>query len=143
MSTEAEHAWRATYHAYMRLAPAIDKELKKSAGLTYSEYEILGQLKAATGPVRMADLASHVAVTRTHASRLIDSLEDAGLAKRENNPGDRRSILVSITGDGLRRLQESASAVDSVFAETVGTQVEALELLQLAARVDRSAADEV
>lgn len=143
MSSEAEQAWRAIYRAYTRLAPTIDKGLKASVGLTYSEYEALSQLNAATGSVKMTDLASYVAVTRTHASRLIDSLELAGLAKRESNPDDGRSLLVAITSDGVRRLQESVSAVESVLAENVGSRVSAKELRQLAAWVDQAIPREV
>ncbi|UTT63676.1 MarR family winged helix-turn-helix transcriptional regulator [Microcella humidisoli] len=142
MSTEAEQAWRAIYRAYMRMAPTIDKELKKLAGLTYSEYEVLAQLKAAAGPMKMAELASHVAVTRTHASRLIESLKDAGLATHEKNPYDGRSFLVAITTEGLRRLQESASAVESVFAESVGSFVSASELSQLTAWANHAVAND-
>jgi len=142
MPSEAEKAWRAIYRAYTRLAPTIDKQLKASVGLTYSEYEALVQLKAAAAPVKMADLASYVAVTRTHASRLIDSLELAGLAKRESNPDDGRSFLVAITSDGARRLRESAAAVESVFDESVGSRVSARELQQLMAWVDRAIAIE-
>lgn len=142
MSTEAEQAWRAIYRAYMRLAPAIDKELKTLAGLTYSEYEVLAQLKAAASPMKMAELASRVAVTRTHAGRLIDSLKDAGLATHEKNPDDGRSFLVAITSEGVRRLRESAGAVESVFAKSVESRVSAMELQQLTAWVDRAIANE-
>lgn len=143
MSSDGELAWRAIYHAYTRLAPTIDKRLKALVGLTYSEYEALCQLESATGPVKMVDLASQVAVTRTHASRLIDSLELAGLAKRASNPDDGRSLLVAITEAGERRLQETASAVESVFAESIESVMTGEELQHLAARVDQLIVREV
>lgn len=142
MSSEAEQAWRAIYRAHTRLAPTIDQRLKAAVGLSYSEYEALSQLKAASGPVKMADLASYVAVTRTHASRLIDALEFAGLVKRESNPDDGRSFLVTITTDGVRRLRECASAVESAFTESFGSRVSGEELQQLLAWVNRLIANE-
>jgi len=140
MTSEAEQAWRAIHHLHTRLAPSIDKRLKSSIGLTYSEYETLSQLKMAAGPVKMADLALFVAVTRTHASRLIDELELVGLAKRESNPDDGRSFLVGITSDGIRRLAESAPEVERIFAESFGSRVSAKELLELAKGVERAVA---
>lgn len=142
MSSEAELAWGAIYRAHTRLAPRIDKELKQSIGLTYSEYEALSELQAAGGPVRMADLASRVAVTRTHASRLVGALKLAGLVNREVNPDDGRSQLAWITDDGARRLQESSAAVKSALAQSIGGQVSVDELRQLAALLDKAVAYE-
>jgi len=133
---ESEQAWRAISRAYMRLAPTIDKRLKALIGLTYSEYEALSQLNSATQQMTMADLASRVSVTRTHASRLIDSLEAAGLARRESNPDDGRSFLVQITKDGMLQLQKHASTVQSVFAdlpESLAAVVAAQDLEELVA----------
>jgi DNA-binding MarR family transcriptional regulator len=140
MSSDAEQAWRAIYRAYTRLAPTIDKGLKAAVGLTYSEYEALSQLGAAARPLTMADLATRVAVTRTHASRLVDSLEHAGSAKRESNPDDGRSILVSISEEGARRLQASQSTVQSVLGEIIGSSTSRSELRDLAAGVDKASA---
>lgn len=140
MSSEEEQAWRAIYRAHTRLAPTIDQRLKAAVGLSYSEYEALSQLKAASGPVKMADLASYVAVTRTHASRLIDSLELKGLAKRESNPDDGRSFLVAITNEGAQRLQATSTEVESVFAELFGNKLPGPEVRHLTAWVDQALA---
>lgn len=135
MSSEAEEAWRAIYRAYTLLAPTVDKRLKAAVGLAYSEYEALAQLGAAVGPLTMADLATHVTVTRTHASRLIDSLELAGLAKREANPDDGRSFLVSITSAGAQRLESSRPTVSSVLADAIASTAFGSELRRLAANI--------
>ncbi|MFN4001062.1 MarR family winged helix-turn-helix transcriptional regulator [Microcella sp.] len=142
MTSEAEQTWRAIYRAYTRLAPTIDKQLKSAVGMTYSEYEALSQLKAAAGALTMADLASYVAVTRTHASRLVDALEHAGLAKREPNPDDKRSIFVAITREGVRRLQTSAPAVESILATSIGSVLSGEEIHLLSSQADRVATHE-
>lgn len=143
MPSEAEKAWGAIYRAHTRLAPRIDNELKKSIGLTYSEYETLSQLKAAGGPVKMTDLASRVAVTRTHASRLIGALKLAGLAEREVNPDDGRSQLAWITDEGVRLLQESSTKVEALLAQSFGGRVSVEELRQLTASLDKAVAHDM
>lgn len=47
-------------------------------------------------------------VSRTRASRVVDSLADAGLVVRETNPDDKRSAYATITEEGRRRLREAA-----------------------------------
>ena len=46
-------------------------------------------------------------------SRNIDRLEKAGLLKRENNPGCRRSYLICLTEEG----KEKAKQVQKIFRE--------------------------
>lgn len=135
MSSEAEQAWRAIYRAHTLLAPTIDRGLKAAVGLTYSEYEALSQLGAAKSPLTMADLATHVAVTRTHASRLVDSLQLAGLARRESNPDDGRSFLVTVSREGARRLQESQPIVQAVIAGIIENGVSEDEFRELVSRI--------
>ena len=40
-------------------------------------------------------------------SRSVDRLTKLGLVERATNPDDRRSLLVGLTGNGLRRLREA------------------------------------
>lgn len=59
---------------------------------------------------QMADLCMRDAATM---SRNIDRLEKAGLLKRENNPGCRRSYLICLTEEG----KEKAKQVQKIFRE--------------------------
>lgn len=76
------------------------------------------------GPLRASDLASFLHISRAAATRLIDSLEHAGLAHREPDPRDRRAVLVSATPTGrLVALAEIAPA--AVLAQTIEELTEA------------------
>ncbi|GAT66719.1 marR family transcriptional regulator [Planomonospora sphaerica] len=74
-------------------------------GLKYWEFEVLHRLVAAGAPYRVAPTAlaewldTHPA---TMTSRL-DRLEQAGYIAREHDPGDRRRLLVTLTGLGRER----------------------------------------
>ena len=59
---------------------------------------------------QLADLCMRDAATM---SRNIDPLEKAGLLKRENNPGCRRSYLICLTEEG----KEKAKQVQKIFRE--------------------------
>lgn len=59
---------------------------------------------------QLADLCMRDAATM---SRNIDRLEKAGLLKRENNPGCRRSYLICLTAEG----KEKAKQVQKIFRE--------------------------
>jgi DNA-binding MarR family transcriptional regulator len=51
---------------------------------------------------RLAECAGIAAPT---ATRLVDGLEKAGVLRRERSPSDRRTVLVSLTPNGRRRLR--------------------------------------
>ena len=59
---------------------------------------------------QLADLCMRDAATM---SRNIDRLEKAGLLKRENKPGCRRSYLICLTEEG----KEKAKQVQKIFRE--------------------------
>ena len=59
---------------------------------------------------QLADLCMRDAATM---SRNIDRLEKAGLLKRENNPGCRRSYLICLTEEGKKK----AKQVQKIFRE--------------------------
>jgi hypothetical protein len=67
----------------------------------------------------MADLAAHLDVVPRSVTTMIDALESAGLVARHADPGDRRSVLVTLSEDGrllLDRLEKARhDSADEVF----------------------------
>ncbi|MBG0816055.1 MarR family transcriptional regulator [Planomonospora sp. ID82291] len=82
-----------------------EKEAGLGTGLKYWEFEVLHRLVASGAPYRVTPTAlaewldTHPA---TMTSRL-DRLERAGYVTREHDPGDRRRLLVALTGLGRER----------------------------------------
>lgn len=58
----------------------------------------------ACGPVRLGDLAAKEGVAAATMSRIVASLVDAGWARREPDPVDRRAWLASATEEGAQTL---------------------------------------
>lgn len=57
------------------------------------------------GALRSGDLAQRCALTPSAVSELVDILVRDGLARRAEDPADRRVVLVEITGRGRRELE--------------------------------------
>jgi DNA-binding MarR family transcriptional regulator len=54
------------------------------------------------GPMRLSSIAEHLDVNPSNASRTCDQLVGAGKALRDQDAGDRRSVLLRLSDDGAR-----------------------------------------
>ncbi|HEY8470061.1 MAG TPA: MarR family transcriptional regulator [Longimicrobiales bacterium] len=54
------------------------------------------------GPLTLNDLAAHLYLDKSTASRIVDGLERKGLARRSAHPADGRAVLLSATRAGTR-----------------------------------------
>jgi DNA-binding MarR family transcriptional regulator len=97
----------------LRLALArLNRALRNadpSMELTESQLFTLGTLNA-YGPLRLSDLAAREHVSAPTATRLVTSLEERGLVRRQSNPDDRRSSLLAATALGRRTLDRVRNA---------------------------------
>lgn len=103
-----ERAWRSYLRAHALLVRRLDQELRAECGLSLNAYDALVQLSEAPDRrLRMKDLAAALVYSRSGLTRVVDSMERAGLARREMDPADRRAILVTLSEDGLRSLNDA------------------------------------
>jgi DNA-binding MarR family transcriptional regulator len=116
--------WRAT-HA--RTAEALD-----SIDLTPALFALLNVLGARDGAIQQ-QLSSDMTIDPSAMVKLINELEDAGLAERRRRPGDRRAWEVVITPDGRRTLERARQLVTQVEDEILGglTAADRRQLLTL------------
>jgi DNA-binding MarR family transcriptional regulator len=71
------------------------------------------------GPIRVSDVAQHLAVDLSVASRQVRALIDAGYVDREPYPDDARATLVSTTDAGRRVLEESHRRMVHAFGRVL------------------------
>jgi len=83
-------------------------EALASAGLTTSQYGLLGQIEA-FGPLRPADLAARMGLDPSTLTRNLQGLVAAGWVAQVPGP-DRRSRQVLLTDAGRRLRQEARHA---------------------------------
>lgn len=69
-----------------------------------------------TGPVTPTGLGASTGTAPSVVSRALRRLEDAGLVARTRDAGDRRSVLVTVTGKGRRRVTAFADRLGDYFA---------------------------
>jgi DNA-binding MarR family transcriptional regulator len=86
--------------------------------------------------LRIGDLAEREGVSAPTATRLVASLEEAGLLARTTDPADRRTAYVALTDAGREKIEwargvRTASLVQRISAMPEADVRRLLELLPL------------
>jgi DNA-binding MarR family transcriptional regulator len=83
--------------------------------MSITEAHTVNELHRA-GPVSQQHLAAALRLQKSTVSRLVDQLEVDGVVRRETNPADRRSVLVSLTALGSKRAGRLDAARRDLFS---------------------------
>lgn len=91
-------------------------------GLNSATFDVLATLRRTPPPHALTpgDLIGAMMVTSGTVTNRIDQLEHAGLVAREENPRDRRSVLIALTDTGF-------ATIESAIVAHVETQARLLE----------------
>ena len=116
--------WRAYIDGSLRLAEALEQDLKARHGLSMAEYEIMVRLsEAPERTMRMAELAACASQSRSRLSHTVTRLERAGLVERSSCADDKRGVLATLTDKGYAALETAApahvAAVRDLFVDLV------------------------
>ncbi|QUG99573.1 MarR family transcriptional regulator [Saccharopolyspora erythraea] len=102
-------AWRSYIVGSALLEHRLNRELQAAHGLSIADYEILVRLSERPGMrMRMSELATEVAHSKSRISHQIRRLEAEELVRREDCPSDGRGVFAMLTEAGERRLREAA-----------------------------------
>jgi DNA-binding MarR family transcriptional regulator len=93
-------------------------EALRPLGLTPSQAEAIRVLHD-HGPLSLVDLGVLLVCETSSPSRLVDGLVAAGLADREPAPGDRRRVVLSLTGAG-RACETAVRDVEAAIYGFIG-----------------------
>jgi DNA-binding MarR family transcriptional regulator len=109
--------------------------LHPASNLTPSKLRAL-DLLAEHGALRIGELADGVGVDDTTATRLVDRLEDFGLAERRIDSDDRRATTVELTQVGEQLVAELAGERQQFFCDVLAALEpdERSELVRLTAK---------
>ncbi len=96
--------------ALVELLPGVlDSQLRKEAGLTHFEYQVLAMLsQAPERTLRMTALAARTNATLPRLSHVVRRLEERGLVERLPCPEDARATNARLTTAGWAKLRGSA-----------------------------------
>jgi MarR family transcriptional regulator, lower aerobic nicotinate degradation pathway regulator len=114
----AEFAGQLFFRLWRALHTRTAERLE-SIGLTPALFALLNVLGAREGTIQQ-QLSADMAIDPSAMVKLINELEEAGLAERRRRPGDRRAWEVSITPKGRRTLQHGRRLAGDVEDEVLG-----------------------
>src|SRR5881397_3846002 len=99
-------AWDSFLRAHATLMRRLDTDLERETGLPLADFDVLAQLAAAHGALRMTELADRALISRSGMSRRVARLADKGLVRRDKADTDARGVVVTLTQTGKGRLAE-------------------------------------
>jgi DNA-binding MarR family transcriptional regulator len=115
-SQEASIALMRTAHLLRREVDAVCE----NEGITSQQYNVLRILRGARAPLPTMEIAERMVEPSCGITRLISTLEQKELIKREQWPGDRRQMLCQITPSGLRVLERLDEPMNHLDDKTTG-----------------------
>lgn len=136
LETEADREAAAEVRlGVMRLARRLRAE-RDPGDLTLGRLAVLGRLER-DGPATTSALAVAERVTPQSMARLVQYLIDAGLVERDQDPTDRRAVILRITEAGRTRVLRERRKREAWLAEAMATELTGVErdLLLLAVRL--------
>ena len=137
LAAELSTCWRelGSILASRRLHASLHPEL--GTKLTPSKLRAL-ELLAQHDGLRVGELADRGGVDDTTATRLVDRLEELGLAERHSEDGDRRATIVELTDEGSELVSGVSLQRQQFFADVLAT-LEPDERLQLVRLTEKAA----
>jgi DNA-binding MarR family transcriptional regulator len=109
LDPEERQAWLALASALNRLPVALDAQLRRDAGISHFEYQVLVLLSEAPDrTLRMSALAALAEGSLPRLSQVVARLEQRGWVRRTPDPADGRFTLATLTDEGLAKVTEAA-----------------------------------
>jgi DNA-binding MarR family transcriptional regulator len=134
-------AWRSLLEAHATLMRRLDTDLARETGLALADFDVLAQLAAANGELRMTELADRALISRSGMSRRVARLVGEGLLRREKADTDARGVVVALTEAGVARLIETAPVHARGVSQLFVAQLDDEELALLERALRKVTAD--
>jgi len=111
-----KQAWFALVGMLLRLPAALDAQLRRDAGISHFEYQVLAGLSEAPDrTLRMSTLARLAEGSLPRLSQVVGRLEANGWVGRAADPSDGRYTLATLTEAGWAKVVATAPGhVDAV-----------------------------
>ena len=101
--------WLGLARLVIRLPAALDAQLRRDAGISHFEYQVLAVLSMSEGrTMRMSDIAAFADGSLSRLSHTFKRLERQGWVERAPDPDDGRYTLARLTDDGWAKVVATA-----------------------------------
>ena len=109
LDPEEGQTWLALATTLIRLPSALDEQLRRDAGISHFEYQVLAMLSQAPGrTLRMSVLAMRTEGSLPRLSQVVARHEQRGWVRRTPDPTDGRYTLAILTDEGWSKVAEAA-----------------------------------
>jgi len=139
LSPEDWELWRALSAMTSQLGLALDRRLRRDAGVSQADFQVISTLaQAPSGQLRPGELVELLGWEKSRVSHQLARMEARGLVERASCDEDARGTWVSLSGEG-RGLAEGvarahAAAIREYFLDVLDDE-ERAALLTVAERV--------
>ncbi|WP_280336553.1 MarR family winged helix-turn-helix transcriptional regulator [Nocardia wallacei] len=106
-----DEVWRLLTHLVTDTRDQWKRAVVERTGMPFSRIRILRRLRQG-GPMTLKELARAATMDAPATTVVINDLEERGLVRRQTDPADRRSKLVSATESGLAVLADALATPD-------------------------------
>lgn len=105
------------------LLQARASEYLRAYDISYTELDVLATLRRSGAPYRLrpSTLRKSVLLTSGAMTACLDRLEKRGLIRRIPDTADRRSLMASLTNDGVGLIDAAIATHFDAAGQTVGT----------------------
>ncbi|WP_182112289.1 MULTISPECIES: MarR family winged helix-turn-helix transcriptional regulator [unclassified Actinotalea] len=132
LTPEQTQAWIGLLRTTVSLPAALDAQLRRDAGLSHAEYQVLSWCSMSPGrAARMGDIAVRANVSLSHLSRIAARLESRGWLTRVPDPTDGRATLATLTEDGWEKVVATAPGHAEEVQRLVFDNLDAEQVRQL------------
>ncbi|MFF0016285.1 MarR family winged helix-turn-helix transcriptional regulator [Streptomyces sp. NPDC005374] len=133
LTAEERAVMRALRPAMAALMRAFDEDLRRTQGLSHTEYITLMFLSEAPDrTMRLSDLAELVQQSASALGRTVRRLEADGLVSREQSTEDARSFNAVLTDAGSARLEQAVPVHVASVRRHLFDRLEGVDLARLA-----------
>ena len=108
LTEDEQHLWRLLLAASTKVSKTIDDRLQSVSEISSPEFAVLVTLSETDEhALRLRELCNALGWDRSRASHQITRMAKRGLVTKGKSPGDARGVLVSLTDDGMARLEDA------------------------------------
>ena len=106
---QAIRLWLRLLACSTQIEREISQRLRSNFGTTLARFDYLAQLNRHPKGLRMKLLSQYLMVTGGNVTGLTDQLVSEGWVQREEDPDDRRALVVKLTPEGTVQFKKMAA----------------------------------
>lgn len=113
--------WERLVRFQRETTKEMDQHLLRTCGHSLDDYDVMHQIAAHDGPMRMGELADRLLVANSSCHRIVSRLVEGDLIERHVGDDDARTVLVELTTTGTRLRRRMAAVhtrdIESLFGQ--------------------------